>query len=222
MVQKGFANVMVIISVVIIAVIVGGGIYWRQNMEFKNGDAIQQEIIGDYQWRDASLQSQYSDVVWNKITTSELVGFFPSVSLTEKRTEYSKSCASRDTGSYLRIEGGLCGIGYWLEDPSGSKIDSREKLIARFAPVESEAEAVSFIAITQGGLKTDVNGILDGRTAVIDDGFLVQLVNVNAYGCGTHQLTGIIFKVLKNGEFQWVAGEKQKSPKPGESVLCID
>jgi len=57
MAQKGFANATVIISVVIVAVIVGG-IYWWQNMEPKSGNIIQ-EGVGDYQRFDEALKSQY-------------------------------------------------------------------------------------------------------------------------------------------------------------------
>lgn len=220
MTQKGFANVAVVISLVVIAAI-AGGIYWWQNMEPKSGDIIQ-EGVGDYQWSNEALKSQYSDVLWNKISTNNLDGLSPSIFLTEKKTDYPKICANPDVDSYIRIEGGLCGMGFWFEDSSGNKIDSREKLIARFAPMESEAEAVSFIAIMQGGLKTDVNGVLEGNTAVLDDGFLVQLFYVNAFGCGSHKLNGVVFKVLKNGEFRQIAAEKQKSPKPGDFTICID
>jgi hypothetical protein len=102
------------------------------------------------------------------------------------------------------------------------RIDSVEKLKNRFSPIDNEAEAVSFIAVTNGDLKIDATGVPEGHTLPIDNGFLVQLVHNNTFGCGSHKPTGIIFEVSKVGEVQRVAFEKQKPPKPGEPVLCVD
>ncbi len=219
----------ILISTVVIAAIVGSGIYWYQNIQFEkenndfgqnNGGKFNQEkIVGDYQWTDTTLRSQYSKVLWNKITTQKLAGFSPNASLTEKKTE---GCGNIYTDSYLHIEGGLCGVGYWLEDPNGIRIDSKEKLAVRFVPIENEAEAVSFTATTQGGLKINASGVPEGHILTVNDGFLVQLVYHNAFGCGSHEPTGVIFKISKNGEIRQIASEKQKPPKPGEPTLCID
>lgn len=240
----------ILVSIVFTTLIVGGGIYWWQDMKFKKevnelretigklneqiislgetpkiietnngGTSVKEKVAGDYQWENTTLQSQYSNTLWNKITTYKLSGFSPKTSLTEKKTE---GCGGRGDGSYLRIEGGLCGVGYWLEDSSGTKIDSKEKLATRFAPVENEAEAVSFIVVTQGGLRIDASGIPEGHTLAISDGFLVQLVYKNTFGCGSHEPTGVIFKISQNGEVLRIASEKQKPPKPGEPVLCVD
>ena len=110
----------------------------------------------------------------------------------------------------------------WSAILQNERIDSKEKLTTRFAPIENEAEAVSFVAITQSGLKIDANGIPAGHTLAIGDGFLVQLVYTNTFGCGSHEPTGVIFKISKNGEMLRIASEKQKPPKPGEPVLCVD
>ncbi|MFA5050913.1 MAG: hypothetical protein WC499_02245 [Patescibacteria group bacterium] len=213
----------IIISAVILIAIAVCGIYWYQNIKFKNGidgeKFNQGKITGDYQWKDKTLQSQYAKVSWNKITTSRLTGFSPNIPFTEKKTE---GCGNVYNGSYLRIEGGLCGIGFWLEDSDGNKIDSREKLSNLFAPIDNEAEAMSFIAITQSNLKIDESGMPEGYTSAIDDGFLVQLVYNNMFGCGNHEPTGVIFKILKNGEINQIASEKEKPLKPGEPVLCVD
>jgi hypothetical protein len=240
----------ILVSVILTALIVGGGIYLWQDMKFNKeiselqqtigklnekiislgetpkvietnngGTGIKEKVAGDYQWENAAPQSQYPNALWNKITTHKLAGFSPKISLTEKKTE---GCGGRGDGSYLRTEGGLCEVGYWLEDSNGAKIDSKEKLASRFAPIENEAEAVSFIAVTQPDLMIDTTGIPSGHTLTTSDGFLVQLVYKNTFGCGTHEPTGIIFKISNNGELQRIASEKQKPPKPGEPVLCVD
>ena len=242
--------ILILASVLFTAFIVGGSIYWWQDMKFKKeinslqqtigelnqqiislgetpkidntntgGTTMKEKIVGDYQWDNVNLQSQYSDSSWNKILTYKLAGFLPKTSLTEKKTE---GCSGRGSDSYLRVEGGLCGVGYWLEDSSATRIDSKEKLIARFGPVENEAEAVSFITVMQGGLQIDPSGIPTGHTLTVSDGYLVQLVYKNTFGCGSHEPTGVIFKISQNGEVLRIASEKQKPPKLGEPILCVD
>ncbi len=173
--------------------------------------------FGDYQWDDQALKVKYSGTSWNKIATNRLAGF-DSTTITEKRT--TEPCGNWQSGNYLRIEGGLCRVGFWLEDSTGTKIDSPQKLTSRFAPVENEAEAISFVAVTQGDLKVDINDIPEGHSLVIADAFLIQVVGKNTFGCGSHQPTGIIFKVARTGDIQRIAVEKEK-PSSGP-ILCAD
>ena len=238
------------VSVLITALVVGSGIYWWQDAKFQKeinelkntieapdqqvislgeipkvdktnteGASNKEKISGDYQWDDMGLKSQYSDAYWNKIATHKLSGFLPKISLIEKSTE---GCGGWTNGSNLRIEGGLCSVGYWLEESNGARIDSKEKLVSRFAPVENEAEAISFVSVTQGDLRIDTSGIPTGHTLSTSEGFLVHLVYQNTFGCGTHEPTGVIFRISRKGEFSTVAYEKPKSPKPGEPILCVD
>ena len=237
-----------LIAVVVTALVVGASIYWWQDVKFTkevNGlqqtigklkeqiivfggipeideptnsvESTKEKILGDYQWDNAIFQTQYQNVLWDKITSDKLAGFSPKTVLTENKT---KECEGRDGGSYLRVEGGLCGIGFWLEDSSGVKIDSIEKLTNRFAPVESEAEVVSFIVVTQGDLKIATSGVPEGHVLAITDAFLVQLVNKNTFGCGGHEPTGVIFKISKSGEILKIAKEEER-PSDGP-ISCID
>ncbi len=240
----------VIISIFITAFAVGGLVYWLQEAKFNKeitglkqtiaklneqitslggvpkpdgttngGQSTKEKISGDYQWDDQSLRIQYSNASWDKIATYKLAGFSPNTALTEKRTE---GCGGRYNGSYLRVEGGMCGVGYWLEKTNGEKLNSLEKLVSNFAPIENEAEAVSFAAVTNGDLKIDESGIPEGHVLAISGGFLVQLVYNNTFGCGSHKPTGVIFKVTNDGNIQIIASEKQKPPLPGEPVMCVD
>ena len=176
-----------------------------------------ERIAGDYQWDDLGLQSQYSDALWNKITTSKLDGLSPRIPIVEKNTG---ECGKIGSDSYLRIEGGLCGVGYWLEYLSGERIDSKEELTLRFAPIENEAEAASFVAVIRSGIKINSGDVPEGHTLIIDDGFLVHLVDLNIYGCVVHEPTGIILRVTRNGEVTKVASEKQKPTT--QLVPCVD
>ncbi len=238
------------VSVFITAFVIGGFVYWWQETKFNreinilqqtiaklneqivslggtlkpngtsdDGQFIKEKIVGDYQWDDLNLKAQYSNISWNKITTYKLSGFSPNTALTEKRTE---GCEGRGDGSYLRVEGGMCGVGYWLEKSNGDKINTLEKLVSNFAPIENETEAASFMAIMQADLKIDASGIPEGHTLTITDGFLVQLVHENTFGCGSHKPTGVIFKITNGGDIQRIASEKEKQPLPGEPVMCVD
>jgi len=182
-----------------------------------------------YEWTNSSLKSQYANVVWSTITTTTLEGltqsvdFYgtrPNLSLREKKSD---NCGGWNI-SYLRKEGGLCIVGYWIEieNEMGLKIDSKSKLVARFAPVENEAEAVSFVALSESNLKKNSNGIPEGHVLRIPGGFLVHLVYTNTFGCGVHEPTGVIFQVSQAGEITKIAYEKLRDPRPGERVLCVD
>ena len=240
----------VVVSVLITAFVIGGFVYWWQETKFnrkisvlqqsiaelneqivslggtakpnetsEDEQSIKEKIVGDYQWDYSNLESQYSNISWNKITTYRLAGFSPNTALTEKRAE---GCEARDGGNYLRVEGGMCSVGFWLEKADGERIDSLEKLASNFSPVENEAEAVSFATITNSDLEIDDSGIPEGHVLAISDGFLVQLVHKNTFGCGSHEPTGVIFKVANNGNIQRIANEKSKPPLHGKPELCVD
>jgi hypothetical protein len=81
--------------------------------------------------------------------------------------------------------GGLCQTNYWLSvtDPS-RRIDTLNALKDTFASVESETEAMSFVAVTQRDLceRGNDGDILDGATAAVSDTYLVQAVDQNIFG----------------------------------------
>lgn len=215
--QKGFVNIVLAVVMIGLVILVGTVGYFMVNQSTPIKEKIAKEkIVGDYQWNDTVLQTQYSNIFWNKITISRLAGFSPQTALSERKTD----CRQDGGGSYLRSEGGLCHVGFWLEDSSGQKVDSLEKLALRFAPVENESEAVSFVAAVHGDLKTGVNEILEGHTLTIADGFLVELTRKNTFGCGSHEPTEVIFKISPSGEMQEIASEKEK-PASGP-ILCVD
>ncbi|MDD4901747.1 MAG: hypothetical protein PHE24_01290 [Patescibacteria group bacterium] len=213
----------ILVGVVVVAVLANLGFYWYQRTKYKKEiiplNFIGEKVAGDYQWTDTTLEAKYAKVPWDKIIATKLVGLSYGGPLVEKKTD---GCGASDGGDYLRIEGGLCATGYWLEDSNGTKIDSKEKLAARFAPIKSETVAASYVAVTQSSLVLDEDGIPAGNTLTITDGFLVQLFYGNAYGCGTHQLTGVIYKVSSSGEIKQIAAEKEKPPQPGEPIICVD
>lgn len=226
---------------VIITALVVGGIFGFQYIEYKeevdelrqtieklNGQALSER---DNKAVESNTNLLWDTVeVWNKISTGKLEGFSPKTSLVEKSTEpenrnSKEHCKEPATvlesgGNYLKVEGALCGVGYWLEDTEGIKIDSFEKLISRFGPVETEAEAVSFVSTTKEDLEINKNGVTEGHTLTIKDGFLVQVVYQNTFGCGSHESSRVIFKITRRGEIQKIAFEE---PKPGSGpTICAD
>jgi hypothetical protein len=223
--SKIFRTVVIaLVGAVIVAGMIGG-ICWYQKNQLKNDDNgtnIQQPqggTIGEYEWKNETLQVQYGKVSWNKIVVHKLAGFSLVTPLVEKRTE---GCNAIPYDAYLHVEGGLCGVGYWLEDLKGTKIDSKEKLLALLGSIDNEAEAMSFVVETQRGLIVGAQEVPEGHTAVVRDGFLVQAVYSNMYGCRDHRPIGVIFKVSKSGEIEQVASEKMKPLGPDEPIICVD
>jgi hypothetical protein len=174
-----------------------------------------EKLTGDYTWEDQTLQEEYQDALWNKIESGRLKGF--STSFTEKKTE---GCGAQDKNEYLRIEGGLCRVGVWLEDTQGNKINSVEKLKETCAPIESEEEAISYLSLMRSDLKIGESDIPQGHSLTITDGFLIQLVYKNTFGCSNHKPIGYIYKVSKNGDFEQVATE-QVDETTGPQ-MCVD
>ena len=100
------------------------------------------------------------------------------------------------------------------------QVKNLDKLKDTFGPIDNEAEAASFIGVVTGDLVVS-GDIATGRTAVINDGFLVEVVRNNTYGCGSHKPTRVIYKVSRYGDMQQVAVEQQ--PKIGSmSEICTD
>jgi len=175
-------------------------------------------LKGNYKWTEGT-ESLYKNVSWTPITSTKLSGLVTQGTIEEKKTE---KCITDYELKYLRTEGGLCGIGYWLEineNNTITKIESLEKLKEKFAPIESEQEAMSYIAVINGGLSIE-NNILKGGTAKIENGYLVNLIHNNTFGCGQHEPIGVVYKITTSGEISSVAFEKEPfSLKP---EICVD
>ncbi len=173
-----------------------------------------------YEWNSLEDKAQYADVSWNRITHSRLDGFVPRLAIRENKTEPCK--ASINDAAYLRREGGMCKTGYWLEVKNSSsteKIDSPAKLRETFGPIDSESEAASFVAVITPDLKVGSNDVIEGYTSTVRDGYWVQVVQNNTFGCGNHKPTRVIYKVLKSGNISPVAFEK---PGSVSNPLCVD
>jgi len=175
-------------------------------------------LKGDYTWNKGT-ENLYKDVSWNPITETKLSGLALTDKITENKTE---KCISDYELPYLRTEGGMCGIGYWLEINENNvvtKVDSLEKLKAKFAPIDSELEAMSYVAVVTGDLYI-YQDVLKGNTAGVEDGYLVNLTHNNTFGCGQHEPTGAVYKVTKEGTIENMAFEKE--PLSLKPEMCVD
>ncbi len=202
------------------------GLYYLVNMSTgskiippKPPAAIKEKLNGDYQWvwaseEDKGKYEKINEITWNRIVTSKYAGFEGKKAV-EKMT---KGC-QLPPGKYLRVEGGLCGVGVWLEIGS-KRIDSLEALKKILFPINSEVKAISLVAATTSGLESNQEDIPDGHFLITDGVFFIQLVKKNIFGCGCHQPTGVIYKVTEAGEIQEVASEKE-GPCSGP-VMCVD
>lgn len=216
-----------------------------------------------YEWTSADYKAQYKKILkeypdtWQRITTTRLGGFTPNpttphedftgrgevvprLTLSEKHTgnpygSNAENCEGYDPDvDYLRTEGGLCRVGYWIEANDGtatSRLDTFDDLWEIFNPIGDAAEAVSFVAAAADDLKVSGEGIVEGYTTEVSGGYLVQVVRKNTFGCGSHEPTKVIYKVSRTSAVAEESGDagivvrvaREKKPPPGSGQrLCAD
>ncbi len=239
--STGSSNLFLILTSLVFALLVVGNLYsWLKNIEYRNQINIlekkledlsksgggkeeerkkkdehsrREKLSGEYRWTDLSLQNQYEDVLWNKIVSGNTEGLSPKIPVTEKEETIEDSVqALKKSGCRFIFSGS------WLETSDGTRIDTKEKLIATFGPIENEVEAISFLGLTERSLISE-NEILIGLSLSVDDGFLIQVKKSHDCGCGDPRDRGVIYKVTKNGEITLVAGEILP---PADVWVCID
>lgn len=170
-----------------------------------------------YVWYSKTDEIRYAGVLWNKIIISKLDGLTPKLAVSEKRIKLSDDHSGPLPGSFTRFlmtDGGGDGAGYWLEVYDNSlvnRIDSLDKLKEVFGPVDSEAEAVSFVGATTRYVKAEENGNIEAYTAIVSDGYLVRVMLIGTRVCGNiksnSKQSSVVYKVSKSGDIQEVASE---------------
>jgi hypothetical protein len=180
-----------------------------------------------YTWMNGADPEIIKSAQFKPITKSRLSGF-----QVENIKENSRNCDSYDSyifPGYLRQEGGLCTVDFWLEytnaDGTFNKADSMPQLKTAFAPVESEEEAMSFIAVTQSDLVSN-NDILEGKTAKVGDDYFVIVKFKNTFSCGKHIPLNEIYKVTHDGDITAIARQEEMFTidyyKPNQPTTCVD
>jgi hypothetical protein len=174
-------------------------------------------------WRSPEEGARWAGGPWRPIATGRLAGLAPGAGAGWEKRERCQGDAVAGEPGCLRRDGGLVCFCAWLEVPGRGPVRSAEALRAAFAPVESEAEAVAFVAAQvpdlapAGGVDT-----LAGATRAVEDGFLVQVVRQNTFGCGSHEHTAVVFQVTRAGELVEVAAEPTRPRAPGAPRICVD
>jgi hypothetical protein len=131
--------------------------------------------------------------------------------------------------------GGMVLFCYGLVVKSGDTlilIDTEEKFREVFAPIESEQEAVSYVAyLTRAYPKYDIEKKFRYRTFVsnfpstyarrVDDGYEVLLHDKKVFGCGPHPYYYKLFNVTKAGKITLLKTVRMFED-PKEDALCVD
>ena len=187
-----------------------------------------------YEWQDKNDAEKYKNATWNTIKESRLSGL-TSVGdiIVEKEIACywsEEPCLSLilKEDEYLRVEGGLGSRYYFLEVTKNGEtqtVKSLEELRKFFAPVDNEIKAMSFIGVTENDLRSRLNNgeyTLVGEITMIDDGFLVQVVKNNTFGCGRHDPQRVIFKITKAGTIAVIAVEMLPPEPENTPHACVD
>jgi hypothetical protein len=154
---------------------------------------------------------------WVPITIKRLEGLRP----VQKIEAESTRCKDARPAC-LRREGGMLCHCNDLVLPDRTRITSPEGLKAAFAPVASAAEAADFVALQQGDLAVGGDGIITGHTYETEGGYLVQVVRRNTFGCGSHEPTGMVFKVSRAGDVTKVSEDPPPPKDPTRPNVCVD
>ena len=117
---------------------------------------------------------------------------------------------------YLRREGGIAGVYYWLEDGDGNEIRTAEALGQWAGGVDSSTKAMLFVH----ALIADTRVFAAART---DEGYLVFALDKQTFGCGTHVPRRMLYRVTLNGEIEPVAEEDVPvMPQDRSMMICVD
>lgn len=173
--------------------------------------------LNNYVWEDNNNKDNYQNLRWKIIDSSISKGLD---GLWEGKTRGIHEREEQEKA--LKREGCLRGRYFYLSEKkliNPQRIYNFQELKTKFLPVENENEAVAFVASTTSDLVYLHDKKLLGYTAVTKDGYLVQVVDKNTCGCGSHEDTGAIYKVTKSGEITLLATTPFKSR--GLDV-CVD
>ena len=145
----------------------------------------------------------------------------PSGSLPENEYIYSEGCLLRNYISYV----------IW-KDEQFQLVRSQNDLQKTFAPIEAEAEAISYAIAatglnarygieTQRGYRYFVDRLEDTHVNRTSEGFIVSLFDYRLCGCGPHPTYSAEVLVRPNG--QWEELNRVKLfEDPEQDNLCVD
>lgn len=235
-----------IVVLILLLSIIGGFYLWQKDKVIK---VIKEKIgvcvdcepwynpaIVIKKWNSQENKNKYQEKVkqlasWNEINYDKLAGFSSLGQVEEKVTTNKLGCSGGEfkKEEYLRVEGNYCQQGIWLEinkEKDVKEIKTLKQLQEALAPVESEKEAVAFVAVTAADsaieFENDSGRATPGYTTTVDDGYLVQVYALNSSGCGRHKDTKVIYKVSTDGLIEKIAYEEYDPQVGSEPEICVD
>lgn len=181
--------------------------YQKSSRQLPATPAHKEKVSGEFTWIDEAYRPHLRRE-WNTLAATARAGF-GAHPVAEKTTD---GCALDNPDAYLRATGGLCEKGYWLEAGRifKKKINSADTLREVLAPVTSEAEAASFVSVTNF-IATKPDGTLRGHSLALPDGFLVHVYKETV--CDEAIKTEEIYHVSSDGKIALVA-EKPNNIEP--------
>ncbi len=120
----------------------------------------------------------------------------------------------------LRREGGLLCHCITLVGAGGTSIATADQLVRAMGAIDSAAKAADVVALLERDLAIE-GGHLAGHVRALDDGWLVQVVRRNTFGCGNHKPTGVVLRVSKDGQ-RAAVGEEPEPPVDPKLRMCVD
>lgn len=170
-----------------------------------------------WEWQNETYQKTYQPLLasneWSPITTPRLKSFDPSGNLSEQETKECVNPTPENQKKYLRLWGGLCPTGWWLEgtDAAGKKftIQSDSELLTHFGPIDNGEKAASFHGLTDF-VWIDKNEVVRGKTLAVDRGFLIDVYGADV--CNDGDIPRQLFLVENNGFTTFLAQVPRKAP----------
>jgi hypothetical protein len=168
-----------------------------------------------FSW-DVPEYTYYGDIKWTEIYSGVEDGVAPY------KLSKTNGCGDDSKEEFLKYEGGLCQVGYWLSDSSGNEIRTKQKLIEYMGLINEDSKAVSLLALSLNDLQTDDKNIIKGHILAVHEGYLIEIIRKNTFGCGMHIPNSEIYFVDIRGESVLIAQEILPVTNTSENELCVD
>lgn len=161
-------------------------------------------------WLGDTYAERYSQTLeqpWEQFAMEPMAGFAGGFVLKQ-----SPTCLHQPVNfdNFLKADGGMCVIGYWLEDANGNKITTTAELKKRFTPLKDARAAASYVSATQLVAPPENGVTVAFKTAAIPGGYLVQTRFRNF--CNDTEDYRVIYEVKNNGDVALVANVPRTTP----------
>jgi hypothetical protein len=176
-----------------------------------------------WQWQSAEYERAFKANLratgWEKVTAPRLKSFGANIQLTEKE---SPGCLTpeRTENQYLRVWGGPCAHGWWLEAPGSNGrtgrnvLRSKEELINflhRTPTIRNGAEAAALVSFTQF-VYVEKNGVIRGSTLALPNAGVYLVDTYGPDSCSDGDVNELLYQVTPQGDITLLAHIPRKTP----------